>query len=93
MPLALKKKGRAKQTDIFTVSTAAQPREITEREREVVRLVASGLKNREIAKHLRISVKTVETHRANIMNKLAFRSAAQLIHYAIKKGLISIEME
>lgn len=93
MAVALKKKGRTKSAEVFTVSLSTQPRDITEREREVVRLVAAGLRNREIAEHLHISVKTVETHRSNIMNKLAFRNAAQLIHYAIKKGLISIEME
>ncbi len=81
----------APATDVLPVTPPAQPRSLTQREREVVRLVAGGLRNREAAKHLGISVKTVETHRANIMNKLAFRSTAQLIVYAIKQGLISIE--
>jgi DNA-binding NarL/FixJ family response regulator len=70
---------------------AAQPRSISKREREVVQLIARGYKNREVAERLGISTKTVETHRANIMNKLALRNLAQLIHYAIQKGIVSLE--
>ena len=75
------------------VSTVIRPRELTKREREVVKLVAEGYKNKEVAEELGIAVKTVETHRANIMNKLAFRNVAQLIRYAIQKGLVSVEIE
>lgn len=67
-------------------------RDITKREREIVRLVADGLKNREIAENLEISVKTVETHRANIMNKLGFRNVAQLVRYAVQAGIVSAEV-
>lgn len=70
-----------------------QPRHLTPREIEVVRLVAEGYRNREIAKELGISVKTVETHRANTMNKLGFRNVAQLIRYAVQKEIIKIENE
>jgi len=52
-----------------------------------------GYKNREVAEKLEIAAKTVETHRANIMNKLALRNIAQLIRYAIRKGFISIETD
>ena len=55
--------------------------------------MAEGYKNREVAEKLGISVKTVETHRANIMNKLAFRNVVQLVRYAIRKGLVSLEIE
>jgi len=75
------------------VSTAIRPRELTKREREVVKLVAEGYKNKEVAEELGISVKTVETHRSNIMNKLAFRNVSQLIRYAIQKGLVPIEID
>lgn len=68
-------------------------RHLTEREVEVVRLVAAGHRNREVAKELGISVKTVETHRANIMNKLGFRNLAQLIFYAIQKQIVQLQME
>ena len=70
-----------------------RPRELTKREQEVVTLIASGYKNREVAEKIGIKVKTVETHRANVMNKLAFRNIAQLIRYAIQKRMVSIELE
>jgi DNA-binding NarL/FixJ family response regulator len=62
---------------------------LTEREREVVKLVAEGYKNREIAEHLSLSIKTVEKHRANIMRKLDLHSASELTAYAIENGLVS----
>ena len=67
------------------------PRELSKREKEVAQLVAMGYKNKEVAGKLGVAVKTVETHRANIMNKLALRNVAQLICYAIQKRLITIE--
>lgn len=71
----------------------SEKRALTKREKEIVSLVAEGFKNREVAEKLGISVKTVETHRANIMNKLALRNLAQLIHYAIQNGMVTIEKE
>jgi DNA-binding NarL/FixJ family response regulator len=62
---------------------------ITQREREILSLVAEGYKNRQIAKMLRISIKTVEKHRANIMRKLDLHSASELTAYAFKKNLIT----
>lgn len=70
-----------------------EKRSLTKRETEIVRLVADGFKNREVAEKLQISVKTVETHRANIMNKLALRNLAELIRYAIQKGWVKIDQE
>lgn len=67
-----------------------EPRKLTRREVEIIRLIATGLKNKEIAADLGISVKTVETHRANIMNKLALRNIAELIHYAIRERLVEV---
>ncbi len=64
---------------------------LTEREREVVTLVAEGLSNQEIADRLVLSVKTVERHRSNIMSKLNLHSRTDLVKYAIKKGLIELE--
>jgi DNA-binding NarL/FixJ family response regulator len=60
---------------------------LTEREREVVRLLAAGKSNKEVAIDLGISVKTVETHRATIMRKLELNSVVELVHYAIRTGL------
>lgn len=62
---------------------------LTSREREVLKLVAEGYKNREIADLLYISVKTVEKHRENIKHKLDLPNTSAMVAYAIKHGLIS----
>jgi DNA-binding NarL/FixJ family response regulator len=59
------------------------------REREVLKLVAEGSSNKQIADDLHISVRTVDHHRAKIMEKLNLKSAAELIRYAITKGYIA----
>lgn len=61
---------------------------LTPREREILQLLAEGRKTREIAGDLNVSVKTVETHRKNIMDKLDVRSIAELTRYAIREGII-----
>jgi DNA-binding NarL/FixJ family response regulator len=61
---------------------------ITDREREIVQLLAEGKVNKEIATTLGISVKTVETHRATIMRKLEINSIVELVHYAIRNNLV-----
>jgi DNA-binding NarL/FixJ family response regulator len=61
---------------------------LTDREREVVVLVAEGRSSKEIAMALNISVKTVESHRRNLMHKLHLRSVADLVRYAMRKGLV-----
>lgn len=62
---------------------------LTDREREVLQLLAEGKSNKEVAALLKISVKTVETHRANIMRKLHLHSISELIHYAIRNRMIT----
>jgi DNA-binding NarL/FixJ family response regulator len=57
-----------------------------------LRLLAEGLSSKEIAKKLFISPKTVENHRANIMNKLDLHSTIELVRYAAKIGLIDVEL-
>jgi DNA-binding NarL/FixJ family response regulator len=64
------------------------PRVITEREEEVLKLVAEGHSSRDIAAMLHISVKTVERHRANLLQKLGLRDRLELTRYAIRAGLI-----
>ena len=64
---------------------------VTQREREVLKLLGEGYQNKEIAELLHISVKTVEKHRANIMGKLDLHNAAALTAYAIEKGLVTKE--
>ena len=61
---------------------------LTEREREVLRLVATGLATKEIAAQLDISTRTVETHRANLMRKLNLKSVALLTQFAIREGMV-----
>lgn len=61
---------------------------LTEREREVLRLIAEGRRGREIALMLGVSVKTVETHRAAGMRKLDLHSIAEVVHYAIREQLL-----
>ena len=62
---------------------------LTEREREIVRLIAAGKTNQEIADTLSLSVNTVHTHRTHILEKLNLHDRAGLIRYAIRKGLIA----
>jgi len=64
--------------------------ELTPREREVLTYIAEGYTNREIAENLVISVKTVDRHRENIMQKLNLHNRVELVKYAIEKGLISV---
>jgi DNA-binding NarL/FixJ family response regulator len=61
---------------------------LTDRETEVVKLVAEGLSNRQIAEELVISEKTVQRHRANIMEKLGMHDRVELTRYAIRSGLV-----
>jgi len=65
---------------------------LTPREQEVMRLLAEGLSSKEVAEKLFISPKTVENHRANIMNKLNLHSTIELIRYAAKLGLIDVDL-
>ena len=70
-------------------STSAVPG-LTEREQQILALIWEGFKNREIAEQLKISVKTVEAHRAAIMKKLRVSNAAQLLRAAIDSSLIRL---
>jgi RNA polymerase sigma factor (sigma-70 family) len=62
---------------------------LTPRQKEILRLVAQGLTNREIAEHLGISVRTVEVHRFNLMRRLRVRNVAQLLRQALALRLLS----
>ena len=63
-------------------------RPLTAREREVLKFICEGKSNSEVAEVLRISVRTVETHRANIMSKLDLKNTAELVKYAVQNGLV-----
>jgi DNA-binding NarL/FixJ family response regulator len=72
--------------------TDADYRTLTPREQEVMRLLAEGLSSKSAAEKLYISPKTVENHRANIMNKLGLHSTIELVRYAAKIGLIDVDL-
>jgi two-component system response regulator NreC len=61
---------------------------LTEREREILTWIAQGLSNQQIAEKLYISIKTVQTHRAHVLEKLGLHDRTELVRYAIRKGLI-----
>jgi DNA-binding NarL/FixJ family response regulator len=81
--------------ELYVQKAKAAPRdayeELTTREREVLQLAAEGQSNPEIADRLGISVRTVETHRANLMHKLDLRSQTELVRYALKRGIVPPE--
>lgn len=72
-----------------STATAAAP--LSAREREVLQRIAEGESTKEIAHHLGVSVKTVETHRAQVMEKLDLHTVAELTKYAVREGLTSLE--
>ena len=61
---------------------------LTPREKEILKLVAQGDANKNIATQLKISIRTVETHRNRLIHKLGFKTTAALVKYALDKGLI-----
>ncbi|HWO70183.1 MAG TPA: response regulator transcription factor [Actinomycetota bacterium] len=64
---------------------------ISEREREILKLIAEGKTNREIASMLYLSVKTVQAHRASLMRKLGLHDRVELVKYAIRKGIVGLD--
>jgi two-component system response regulator NreC len=65
--------------------------DLTMREREILQLLSEGFSAKKIASHLNLSVKTIETHRSNIQNKLGINSMSELVKYALREGLTSLE--
>lgn len=64
---------------------------LTDREREILQLIAEGFSSKDIATQLHISLKTVGVHRTNLMNKLDIHSVPDLVRYAIRKGIVGLE--
>lgn len=85
----------SKKTFLEHVKYAAEGRspvaELTPRQLEVLRMIAERHTTKDIAHHLKISVKTVESHRAQLMERLNIHDVAGLVHYAIRMGLVTIE--
>ncbi len=63
--------------------------DVSERERDVLRLIADGQRNKEIAAHLGLSTKSIETYRSRLMRKLGCSSPAELVRYAIRTGIVA----
>ena len=78
---------RAIQTGSFDKSTDPYDR-LTQREKQVLQLIAHGKSNKEIAVMLDLSVNTVAVHRANLMSALGVHKTAELVLFAVKKGLV-----
>ena len=69
----------------------AQPM-VSSREREIVQLLAEGKSSKEVASFLNLSVKTVETHRSNIMRKLGIHSLSELVLYAVRNNIVQVQV-
>ena len=69
----------------------SQTPDLTLREREVLQLIVEGCATKEVANRLNISIKTVESHRSRIMNKLDLHTVAELTKYAVRRGITSLE--
>jgi DNA-binding NarL/FixJ family response regulator len=80
----------AKTSTTTPLPKRKRPEELTSREQQILHLIWSGLKNKEIGIRLKISVKTVEAHRANMMKKVRVSNTAQLLKAAIQGGMLKV---
>jgi DNA-binding NarL/FixJ family response regulator len=83
--------GRTSASAASAFPAGEVPDVLTSRQREILQLVAEGKSTKEVAQMLNLSAKTVETHRAQIMDRLGIRDLAGLVRYAIRTGLVSPE--
>ena len=79
----LEKLKHGENTDVYS--------SLSDREKEILGWIAKGYANKEIAEHLFISVKTVESHKSNLMEKLCLKTRPELVEFAMKKGLLNFE--
>ncbi|RZM78281.1 DNA-binding response regulator [Pseudoalteromonas rubra] len=79
-----------KRTEFYHHSASKADSDLTARETEIIHYISHGKTNRQIASLLHISAKTVDAHRTRIMKKLNISKTAQLVHYAIKEGILSL---
>lgn len=91
-PVAKTTKSRAKASspDPVLPTRKRRPEALTIREQEILELIWTGFKNKEIAQRLKISVKTVEAHRANMMKKIRVSNTAQLLKAAIQGKMLKL---
>ena len=83
---------RMSLADLQPPPRARRPESLTLREQEILELIWAGFKNKEIGQRLKISVKTVEAHRANMMKKMRVSNTAQLLKTAIGGGMIRVRV-
>ena len=74
--------------EAYRTKSEARTEPLTLREREVLQLIAEGKTNKEIAQILDLSLKTIDSHRTRLMEKLGVRGTAGLVRYAVRRGLI-----
>lgn len=79
-----------REIQVATHASGATDRPLTDREIEVARFIAQGYSNKEVASRLRISVKTVETHKARVMEKLGIQSRVELVQYGMDEGWLQV---
>ena len=77
--------------DVRLAAIAGASTELSERGSEVMRLIALGYSNKEIAAQLKVSVKSVETYKTRSMEKLGIRSRAEIVQYAVRRGWIGVK--
>ena len=82
---------RKRSLELVPPPRTKRPEALTSREQEILLLIWSGFRNKEIGGELRISVKTVEAHRANMMKKMRVSNTAQLLKTAIQNGALRIQ--
>jgi two-component system, NarL family, response regulator NreC len=70
-------------------ATRERPKDLSRREREVLRLLAQGYSNQQIATQIKVSVKTVETHRTRLSEKLGLKGRAELYRFAVESGILA----
>lgn len=90
MARTIKTKPRASLINLAPPPRKKRPESLTGREQEILELIWAGFKNKEIGQRLKISVKTVEAHRANMMKKMRVSNTAQLLKTAIQGNIIKI---
>ena len=83
---------RMSLADLQPPPRARRPESLTLREQEILELIWAGFKNKEVGQRLKISVKTVEAHRANMMKKMRVSNTAQLLKTAISGGMIRVRV-
>lgn len=88
--IAAKTRPRKSLADLQPPPRPRRPESLTSREQEILELIWAGFKNKEIGQRLKISVKTVEAHRANMMKKLRVSNTAQLLKTAIQGGSLRV---